>query len=108
MPRKKITLFGKTYKTQKDFEKYVKKIIYDVVGCCKDIRVAHPLQYNILLKILERHPEYDDKTKNIYTLQIRKNLLNRKALAIFIINKDGQEIDISWRCAITGNHKSAR
>ncbi len=108
MPRKPITFLGKTYKSQSEFKNYVKKIIYEEVGSCKDVKNKHPSKYRILIKILERHPDFTSKTENMCNLKIFTDKLNKKALRINIIKKNGDEIDISWRCAITGKPKSSK
>ena len=64
MPLSKPVIFlDKTYKSQKDFEKYVKQLIYEEIGICNDIKTLHPDKYQILIKILERHPEFTLKTE---------------------------------------------
>jgi len=108
MPRKPITFLNTEYKTQGDFEKYVKKIIYEDIGICNDIKNRYPDKHRLLIKILERHPEFDSKTKNMCNIKIDKDTLNRKGLKILIVKNDGALIDISWRCAITGNKKSKK
>ena len=105
MPRNPVNFLNKTYNTQREFEKYVKKIIYDEIGICCDIKNTYPDKYNILIKILERHPDFNSKTENMCNIKIVQDALNVKALKIIIIKNDG-EIDISWKCAITGKHKS--
>lgn len=107
MPPKPIVFLGKIYKTQKKFEQYVKKIIYEEIGVCYDIKNTYPEKFDILIKILERHPEFISKTKNMCNIKIINDVLNVKALKIIIIKNDG-EVDISWRCAITGKHKSKK
>tara|TARA_Y100000992_G_scaffold212732_1_gene146432 strand:- start:9504 stop:10193 length:690 start_codon:yes stop_codon:yes gene_type:complete len=107
MPQKPVNFLNKTYKTQKEFEKFVKQTIYKDIGICFDVKNRHPDKYNILIKILERHPEWNSKSLNMRTIKIINDALNVKALQIIIINDSG-EVDISWRCAITGKHKSKK
>ena len=107
MPRKPVNFLDKTYKTQMEFEKFVKQTIYKDIGICFDVKNRHPDKYNILIKILERHPEWNSKSLNMRTIKITNDALNVKALQIIII-KDSGEVDISWKCAITGKHKSKK
>ena len=107
MPRKPVTFLNTEYKTQGEFEKYVKKIIYEDIGICNDIKNTYPEKYDILIKILERHPEFNSKTENMCNIKIVDDILNKKALKILIANNRGY-IDISWRCAITGKGKSKK
>ena len=104
MPRKPVYFLNKTYPTQKKFEEFVRNFIYEEIGICYDIKNKYPDKYKILIEILKRHPEFNSKTENMRNIKIIKDVLNVKALKIIIIKNYG-EIDISWRCAITGKHK---
>ena len=107
MPRKPITFMDTIYPTQGSFKKYVENLIYNEIDICDDIKNKYPSQYNILIKVLERHPDYDEKSKNMCNIKIVQDKLNKKAYKILIVKKEG-EIDISWHCAITGEHKSLK
>lgn len=104
MPRNQVVFLDKIYKTQREFEEYVKKLLYDEIGVCLDVKNTHPDKYIILIQILKRHPEFDLKSKNMCNIKIINDVLNVKALKTIIIT-NREEIDISWRCAITGKHK---
>ena len=106
MVRKPVTFLNTEYKTQGEFGKFVEKFIEDI-GICNDIKNVYNDKYGILIKILERHPNWNSKSENMRNIKIISNVLNRKALEIWIIKDDG-EIDISWRCAITGKGKSKK
>ena len=106
MPRKPVIFLDKTYKTQGEFELFVKKIIYDDIGLCNDVKNIHTTNYNTLIEILKRHPEFISKTLNMCNIKIVKDVWNTSGLKILIINTDESEIDISWKVAITGKHKS--
>ena len=108
MPRKPVTFLNTEFKTQGEFGKYVEKIIYEDIGICNDIKNTYPDKYYILIKILERHPNFNSKTENMCNIKIVCDKLNKKALKILIINNDGRYVDISWRCAITAKHKSKK
>jgi hypothetical protein len=45
MPRKPVIFLGKPYKTQGEFELFVKKVIYDDIGICNDVKNKHPSHY---------------------------------------------------------------
>jgi hypothetical protein len=106
MPRKPVIFLGKTYKTPGEFELFVKKVIYDDIGICNDVKNKHPSHYITLIEILKRHPDFISKTLNMCNIKIVKDAWNTSGLKILIINTDTSEIDISWKCAITGKHKS--
>ncbi len=105
MAKKPVVFLNKIYKTQTEFETYVKNIIYNIIGKCDDVKNKHPLQYDILIEILKRHPEYDSKTQNMCNIKITNDILNTNALKVLILNTDNTEMDISWKCAITGKPK---
>ena len=71
------------------------------------VKTKHPTEYNILIKVLERHPDFFDKTQNMKKVMLIRDKLNRKALKVIIV-KDEFEEDISWRCAITAKHTSQK
>tara|TARA_Y100000389_G_scaffold175039_1_gene185487 strand:+ start:1097 stop:1783 length:687 start_codon:yes stop_codon:yes gene_type:complete len=104
MTRNQVVFLDNIYKTHRDFEQYVKKLIYEEIGVCLDVKNTYPDKYKILIQLLERHPEFNSKSKNMCNIKIINDVLNVKALKTIIIKNHG-EIDISWRCAITGKHK---
>ena len=106
MPRKPVIFLGKTYKTQSEFELFVKNLIYNDIGICDNIKNTYPSHYNTLIEILKRHPDFTSKTQNMFNLKIVKDAWNTSGLKILITNDDMSETDISWKCAITGKHKS--
>ena len=63
MPRNPVIFLDKTYKTQGEFEAFVKNLIYNEIGICDDIEVIHPSHYIMLIEILKRHPDYIKKTQ---------------------------------------------
>lgn len=107
MTRKPVYFLNKQYKTQGEFEKFVKQIIYNDIGICFDVKNTHPDKYYILIKILERHPRWNSKSENMCNVKIIPDALNVKALQTIIITDNG-EVDISWKCAVTGKGKSKK
>jgi hypothetical protein len=105
MSRKPITFLKKTYKSQSEFEAFVKNIIYKEIGLCNDVKNIYPSHYITIIEILKRHPDFISKTQNMCNIKIIDDTLNKNALKIIIINTDSSEIDISWRSAITGKRK---
>jgi len=105
MPRKPIIFLEKTYKTQGEFEAFVKNFIYNEIGICDNIKDIYPSHYITLIEILKRHPDFNCKTQNMCNIKITRDILNINAVKIIIINTDESENDISWKCAITGTSK---
>ena len=104
---KVVVLNDKKFISLKKFEEYVKNIIYDKIGLCSDIKLQSEY-YDDLIEILKRHPEFEEKTKNMKTLKIERDSCNKKAFKIIIINDDNTTDDISWRCAISGKGASTK
>ena len=62
MPRKPIIFLEKLYKSQGEFELFVKNLIYNDIGICNDIKNTYPFHYITLIEILKRHPDFVSKT----------------------------------------------
>lgn len=108
MKRNPIVFRGHTYKTQTEFESYVRKLLYEKICSCNSIKNDKPQCYEEIIDLLKRHPAYDEKIKNMSDIKLVPDKLNAKALKLMIINTDGSEGDISWRVAITGKRKSSK
>jgi 5-methylcytosine-specific restriction endonuclease McrA len=100
MPRTPIIFQDKQYKSKAEFTQYIRNLIYNVIGISDNVKESHPSHYNILIELLKRHPRFESKTQDMCNLRIFPNKLQKNALGINIINKDGSETDISWRQAI--------
>ena len=100
----KIIFNNKIYKTKKSFEIYVHDLIYNKIGECDSINKSK--YKNEFIMLLQRHPEYKNKTNNVKDFKIVKNRINKKGLEINIINKNNSITNISWKTAINGKKKS--
>ena len=105
MPRKSLIFLGTEYATQKDFELYVKTLIYNIIGVCDDIKINHPDSFKVLNKILERNPNFNSRKENISTIKLVEDTSNN-SLKMFLVYENGHENAISWKCAITGKVKT--
>ena len=108
MPRKPVTFLNTVFESQTEYRKYVKKIIYNDIGICNDIKNTYPDLYKILIEILKRHPDFNSKSKNMCNIKIIHNKINDEGFETVIIKNDGSEVDIAWTCAITGKYKSEK
>lgn len=97
------------FKTYKDAENYVRNLLRQI-GICKSVKQLKDgaVWYQQLLDIASNHPESLNKLANATDFSIQQNYINKKALALFIINKDGSLLDISWRICVTGKPKTTR
>lgn len=111
MPPIIIQFQNRTYKTQKEFEAYIKDLIYSKIGICRSVKKERHAYYETLNEFLSRHPEFNEKTKHLTDYAIDQCPLapiKRKTYRVFIINSDGTQTDISWRCALTGRGKTPK
>ena len=93
------------YKTKKAKEDYVREVLYKKISECDDVKAKSKEDYDKLIEVLERHPDFKTKTNGMIKIAIRRNKLNKKALEIIIVKKNTEE-DISWKTCITGKNKS--
>ena len=98
----KVQCFGRSFKFLKDFELYVKDLIYNKIGLCHSVRQTD--YFNDLHELLLRHPMADEKLEGMTDLCIEKNSYGQ-GYAVYILGL-GFKRDISWRVCIRGVNKS--
>lgn len=98
----KVICGNKRFKYFKDFEKYVKDLIYNKIGECRSVRNTE--YFNDLHELLLRHPMADEKLKDFHDFSIEPNYYG-KGLAVWIWGL-GYRREISWRTCIKGIEKS--
>lgn len=97
-----------SFKTQAQALQYVRNILKEV-GITNSVLSSDEHAFNFLFKLCERHPHKDEKLKNIKDLVIKSNPINKKHLALYILNHDGFYQDISFHVCVKGkpnSHKS--
>lgn len=104
MVRKEITIGDNKYKTQKECEKDVRQKLKGT-GITESVLKKAPDMYEFLLLLCQRHPQQEDKLKNIIDFKIRSE---KDALAINIINYDKSQTTISWTTCVTGKSESSK
>jgi hypothetical protein len=101
-----INFRGMLFNKQTDFEQYIKDLIYHKIGFCKSVKMLKPEFMDEIMDLLQRHPEFEEKIKDMNDIKIIFDLLNKKALKIMIIRSDFSETDISWRVALSGKART--
>jgi hypothetical protein len=105
-----VVFRGEKYKSQAQFRKYVKDLIYNTIGLCQDVMNEHPKEHKILIELLKRHPKFDERSENMCNLKIVHPIIsvddNKPGFEINIIKNNGDEVSISWRKAVTGKSES--
>ena len=94
---------GITYRTKKMFTEYCNDLIYNKIGLCDSVRGKSEDLFYELNELLQRHPDYERKTKNMKDIKIVRNVMNKAGLETRIIyNNNTHDMDISWCIAREG------
>lgn len=100
-----IEIGVKTFKTQKDCEEYTREILKEMKET-DSVKNKNEEYFSFLLSLCKRHPRYLEKLSKFSDFKIYKDALNKRALAIKIVNNDNTYTEISWRTCVTGKHKN--
>ena len=101
MVRNNIIIGNNIYKTQKECEVNVRNRLFEI-GIIKSVKNKSIDNYNFFIDLCKRHPQQDEKLKNVIDFEIKQDALNKKGLALNIINNDETTTEISWRICVTG------
>ena len=102
-----IIIGNKTFKTQSECEKYTRSILAEL-GITDSVRLKNNEYFTYLLLLCKRHPRHVDKLNKVVDFQIYQSILNKKGLALNIVNHDNTYTEISWRICITGTGKTTK
>ena len=102
-----IKIGNKIFKTQKDCEIYTRKILTEL-GITNSVKIKNEEYFNFLLLLCKRHPYYLEKLNKFVDFQIYQDALNKRGLALNIVNNDNTYTEISWRICISGTSKSIK
>jgi hypothetical protein len=103
----KITIGTLTFKTQTECEKYTRSILTDL-GITDCVKIKNEEYFNFLFLLCKRHPRHHDKLNKFVDFKISQDALNKRGLALTIINNDDTNTEISWRICVTGKGKSSK
>ncbi len=104
----KINIGYQNFNTKKGAFEYIQDLLYNKIGVCNSVK-HNTCYFNIFFSLIQNHPDFETKCKNVIDFKIIPNKLNKKALELRIIKiKDNYLIDedISWRLCITKKSKS--
>ena len=104
---KQIIIGNKTFKTQTDCEKYIRTILIEL-GITNSVKIKNEEYFNFLILLCKRHPRHLDKLNKIVDFQIYQDVLNKRGLALNIVNNDNTYTEISWKKCVTGTGKSPK
>lgn len=105
MVREKIILGDLIFKTKKETETYVRKMLNDV-GCTLSVKQSSEYTFRVLEELCRRHPDYESKMRNFEDFIIKPNAMNHKSKELNIRKTTGVVIDISWKLCITGKPRT--
>jgi hypothetical protein len=104
---KQIIIGNKTFKTQTECEKYTRSILTEL-GITDSVKIKNEEYFNFLILLCRRHPHHIDKLNKFVDFQIYQDSLNKRGLALNIVNNDNTYTEISWRICVTGISKSSK
>ena len=104
---KQIIIGTKIFKTQTECEKYTRSILTEL-GITDSVKNKNEEYFNFLFLLCKRHPQHIDKLNKFVDFQIYQDALNKRALALNIVNNDNTFKEISWRICVTGTGKSQK
>lgn len=94
----------KEYKTKKAFKEYIQNLIKNEIGLCDSLKSTK--YWNEILKLMSRHPEFDDKTKDLKDVMIRNSMYGN--IELCIINNDDTLTTFSYLTAIDAKGNSPK
>jgi hypothetical protein len=100
-----ITIGSKIFKTQTELEKYTRTILTEL-GITDNVQNKNIEYFSFLHLLCKRHPNYDEKFQKFVNFQVYQPILNKKGLALNIVNNDGTTTEISWRICVSGKCKT--
>lgn len=102
-----IIINGIHHKSQKACEEYVRSRLYSI-GITSSLTQTSPLDLPYFYELCTRHPNASDNLRSFFDFAIRSDLLNKKAMALDIINIDGSITEISWKKCVTGKAETIK
>jgi len=101
---KKLIIIGdKTFKTQSECEQFSRKILTEL-GITESVKLKNEEYFKFLILLCKRHPRYVEKFNKFIDFQVYQDILNKRGLALNIINNDGTFTEISWKKCVTGKN----
>jgi hypothetical protein len=104
---KMIIINGIQHKSQKACEEYIRSRL-SVIGITNCLSLSSPSDVPYFYELCKRHPTADDKLRYFSDFAMRYDLLNKKAIALDIINTDGSVTEISWKKCVTGRAETIK
>lgn len=95
---------NKEYKTKKEFKSYIQNLIKNEIGLCDSLKSTK--YWDEILELMKRHPDYNEKIKDMEDVIIRKSFYGNTELCI--INNDNTETSFSYITAIDGKGNSSK
>ncbi len=98
-----IIYFNNTeFPTKSKFRDYIKNLIKNEIGVCDSLKSTK--YWNQIEELMKRHPEYNEKVRNMKDVIIRYSFFNN--IELCIINNDNTETTFSYITAIEGKGNS--
>lgn len=107
MVAKQIIIGDHIFNTQLSAKKYIRDLI-SKIGICNSVKNISQDYYEILLELCKRHPESEEKLRDIVDFRIIYNRFSKKYYELNIVKLHNIIIDISWKICISGRERSAQ
>jgi len=105
--KKQIIIGDKIFNTQTECENYARTILTEL-GITNSVKLKNAEYFIFLSLLCKRHPHYEDKLQRFIDFQIYRDALNKRGLALNIVNNDGSTTEISWRICVSGKCKPTK
>lgn len=100
-----FTIGTHSFTSQDKCVRFIQQALKDI-GTTRSLQNVNPFLYEFFVFLLQRHPNKDDKLKDMCDLEIQTNAFCRNAYTLYIVTTKGEKRDISWRVCVTGKKKS--
>ena len=94
----KIYFYNREFDTKKEFQIYIKDLVKNKIGICNSVKSTK--YWSEIYELMKRHTEFQEKTKNLKDVIVRKSLYGNIELAI--INNDNSITSFSYIHCIKG------
>jgi hypothetical protein len=105
--KKSITIGNQSFRSIAECERYTRSLLIET-GVTTSVKQTNLETFEYLTKLGERHPNYEEKFQKFIDFEIRVPIMNKKGLALFIINDDKTLTEISWIICVSGKTTSTK
>lgn len=79
-----VIIGDKCFKSRAECERYTRSLLVEM-GVCESMKNRNERYFDYFFLLGKRHPDYEEKFRSFKDFEIRRDVLNKKALAIDIV-----------------------